>query len=124
MPEHLKQEILTEHHDAPFAGHFGAKKMAQQISKYFFWNGLKADVYKKCVSCASVKGQGKKKRPPLVSIPVGGLFDCIGMDIVELDKTKDGNRYTLVFQDYLSKWPEVYALPDHKAETVAKCLLD
>ena len=125
--EHLKQEILSEHHDFPFAGHFGAKKMAQQISQYFFWNGLKADVYKKCascISCASVKGQGKKGKPPLVSIPVGSAFDCIGMDIVELDKTRDGNRYALVFQDYLSKWPEVYALPDHKAETVAKCLLD
>ena len=27
-------------------------------------------------------------------------------------------------QDYLTKWPEVYALPDRKAETVARCLLD
>ena len=46
------------------------------------------------------------------------------MDFVELDKTTDGNKYALVFQDYLSKWPEVYALPDRKAETVARCLLD
>ena len=127
VPEHLKQEILSEHHDLPFAGHFGAKKMAQRISQYFFWQGLKADVYKKCASCipcANVKGQEKKGKPPLVSIPVGGAFDCIGMDIVELDKTRDGNRYALVFQGYLSKWPEVYALPDHKAETMAGCLLD
>ena len=43
---------------------------------------------------------------------------------MELDKTKKGNKYALVFQDYLSKWPEVYALPDRRAETVAKCLLD
>lgn len=43
---------------------------------------------------------------------------------MELDCSGDGNRYALVFQDYLSKWPEVYALPDRKAETVAKCLLD
>ena len=27
-------------------------------------------------------------------------------------------------QDYLTKWPEVYALPDRKAETVARCLQD
>ena len=127
VPEHLKQEILDEHHDSPFAGHFAAKKMAQRISQYFFWNGLKADVYKKCASCipcASVKGHGQKGKPPLVSIPVGGAFDYIGMDFVELDKTKDGKKYALVFQDYLSKWPEVYALPDHKAEIVARCLLD
>ena len=127
VPEHLKQEILDDHHDSPFAGHFAAKKMARRISQYFFWRVFKADVYKKCASCipcASVKGQGQKGKPPLVSIPVGGAFDCISMDFVELDKTKDGNKYALVFQDYLSKWPEVYALPDRKAETVARCLLD
>ena len=55
---------------------------------------------------------------------MGGAFDCIGMDFMELDRSGDGNKYALVFQDYLSKWPEVYALPDRKAETVAKCLLD
>ena len=29
-----------------------------------------------------------------------------------------------MFQDYLSKWPEVYALADRKATTVARCLMD
>ena len=59
----------------------------------------------------------------MVSIPVGDAFECVGMDIIELECSKDGNRYALVFQDYLSKWPEVYAVTDRKAETVAKCLL-
>ena len=34
------------------------------------------------------------------------------------------NRFALVFQDYLSKWPEVYAVVDRTAQTVAKCLAD
>ena len=38
--------------------------------------------------------------------------------------SKAGNKYALVLQDYLTKWPEVYAVPNRKAETVAKCLLD
>ena len=127
VPTHLQQSILEEHHDSPFAGHFAAKKMSQRIRQYFYWNGLTSDVYKKCsscVSCASVQGQGGRGRPPLVSIPVSGPFDCVGMDFVELDISKQGNRYALVFQDYLSKWPEVYALADRKATTVAKCLMD
>ena len=41
-----------------------------------------------------------------------------------MDRSRDGNRYALVIQDYLTKWPEVYAVQDRKAETVAKCLLD
>ena len=73
--------------------------------------------------CASVKGQGNRGILPLVNIPVGGPFDCVGMDFVELDVSHDGNRYALVIQDYLTKWPEGYALSNRKAETVAKCLL-
>ena len=46
------------------------------------------------------------------------------MDFVELDVSKSGNRYVFVFQDYLSKWPEVYALSNRQAETVVKCLQD
>ena len=38
--------------------------------------------------------------------------------------SNDNNRYALVFQDYLSKWPEVYAVADRTAPTVAKCLAD
>ena len=74
--------------------------------------------------CASVKGQENRGIWPLVNIPFGRSFDCIGMDFVELDVSHAGNRYALVIQDYLTKWPEVYALSNRKAETVAKCLLD
>ena len=107
--------------------HFQDTLRQGRISQYFYWKGLKSDVYKicsSCVVCASVRGQGNRGIPPLVSIPVGGPFDCIGMDFVELDVSQDGNRYALVIQDYLTKWPEVYALSNRKAETVAKCLLD
>jgi len=34
---------------------------------------------------------------------------------MELPLTKSGNRYTIVFQDFLSKWPFVFAGPDQKA---------
>ena len=69
VPVHLRQKILDEHHDLPFSGHFAAKKMSQKLSQYFFWKGLKSDIYKKCsscVTCASVRGQGNHGRPPLV----------------------------------------------------------
>ena len=46
------------------------------------------------------------------------------MDFKEMDESYDKNRFALVFQDYLSKWPEVYAVVDRNAQTVAKCLAD
>ena len=34
------------------------------------------------------------------------------MDFKEMDVSEDGKRYVLVFQDYLTKWPEVFAEQD------------
>ena len=41
-----------------------------------------------------------------------------------MDDSFDKNCYALVFQDYLTKWSEVYAVADQTAATVAKCLAD
>ena len=84
-------------------------------------------VYKKCESCltcATVKGQERKQKPALHSIPVGESFACIGMDFKEMDKSFDDNHYALVFQDYLNKWVEVYPVADRTSSTVARCLTD
>jgi len=37
------------------------------------------------------------------SIPDGEPFECVGMDFKEMDISSKGNRYALVFQDYLTK---------------------
>ena len=127
VPKHLREKVMEEHHSSPFSGHFAAKQMTKRVSQYFFWVGMRGDIHKKCMSCiecASVQGQSNPGRPPLKSIEVGGIFECIGMDFLEMDTAKSGNKYALVFQDYLSKWPEVYPVKDRKAETVAHCLLD
>ncbi len=36
---------------------------------------------------------------------------------------ENGNRFILMMINYFSKWAEVYALPNHKAETVADCIV-
>ena len=38
---------------------------------------------------------------------------------MELPTTEQGNRYVLVFQDFLTKWPMVYPLPDKKSLRIA-----
>ena len=127
VPTHLQEAVLDEAHDPIYAGHFSAKKLIQKLGLMYHWPGMRGDAYKKsaaCVTCASTQGQGRCIKLPLHSIPVGGPFHCIGMDFREMDQSKRGNCYALVFQDYLSKWPEVYAVSDCKATTVAQCLAD
>jgi hypothetical protein len=41
-----------------------------------------------------------------------------------LPKSTAGNLHLLVFVDYLTKWPEVFAVPDTKAATIAKIFVE
>ena len=85
------------------------------------------DIYvyvKNCPECTVVCGGGKVQRPPLCPIPVTRPFQILGMDIMALPKTTKGNQYALVFQDFLTKWPSVFALPDQQTDRIVKILAE
>jgi hypothetical protein len=65
---------------------------------------------------------GKPVRPGFTPILVGGPFDMMGVDVLQLPKNKRGNKYAIILTDYLTKWPEVYATEDQTAPTIAKLL--
>ena len=46
------------------------------------------------------------------------------MDIMDLPKTNSGNCHVLVFQDYLTKWPLVFPMPDQKSIRIAQILAE
>lgn len=48
----------------------------------------------------------------------------MGVDLMELPLTQQGNRCVIVFQDFLIKWPMVYALPDQKSWRIARLLAE
>ena len=60
------------------------------------------------------KGLGRAVTP----IPVGGPFHRIGVDVLQLPVTESGNKYVVVFCDYLTKWVEAFAV-SQSAETIA-----
>ena len=60
VPEKLKQEVLSENHEAVFAGHFSSKRIFDKLSQYYYWQGMRGDIQKvceTCVVCASPQGQ-------------------------------------------------------------------
>jgi len=61
---------------------------------------------------------------PLTPIPVARPFDRMGIDIVQLPRSSKGNQYAVVFMDYLTKWPEVFAVHDQTAATIARLLVE
>ena len=64
-----------------------------------------------CITCAS-RHIGQREKPPLTPIPVAGPFDKVGVDILQLPKSFEGKQYATVSVDYLTKWPEVFAVKD------------
>ena len=63
-------------------------------------------------------------RLPLTPVPVSGAFDHVGVDVLQLPRTRKGNRYAVLFVDYLTKWPEVFAVPNQMSATIAQLLVE
>ncbi len=67
----------------------------------------------------------RQQRTSLQQEIYGVPFDRVPFDVMcPLPTTVNGNRFILTMIDYSSKWAEAYALPNHKAETVAECIVN
>ena len=129
VPQSLKYQILTTHHDPPFAGHLGIKRTISRISRDFFWAGLAKDVdryCKNCRLCAQFKPDLKKKPALLQSLPkVTEKCETIGLDIVgPCGMTARGNKYIVTMIDHCSRWVEAIPVPNIETETVAKAFVE
>ena len=112
--------------DTAHGGHLRDAKIHGQLSRHYWWPKMRSDIRawcKACITCAS-RRVGRRERPPLTPIPVGGPFDRIGVDVIQYPTSHDGNQYAVVFVDYLTKWPEVFAIPDQTALTIARALVE
>ena len=77
-----------------------------------------------CLACATRRGTGRASHPPLQPIPVGRPFHTVGVDILKLPQTYEGNQYVVVFLDYLTKWVNTFPSATQCAETVARLLVE
>ena len=127
VPKSMRVALMTEAHAGRFAGHFSPRAVYSTLAKRYWWDGMYRDVHSHCHSClicATYQGTGRRTKQPLMSIPVGGAFHRVGVDIMELPLTTNGNRYVITFIDYLTKWVESFASADQTSETIAKLLVD
>ena len=124
---HLTQQIMTEYHSSIRSGHFSGARLCNTLCKCWYWEGMYTDCLnhaKSCPQCAVAKGTGRRILPSLKPIPVSQVFQIVAVNIMELPKTQRGNKYVVVFQDFLSKWPMVFPVADQKAITLVKLLVE
>ncbi|XP_058008227.1 uncharacterized protein LOC131182889 [Hevea brasiliensis] len=73
----LKQVILKEAHDSPFAIHLGGTNMYRAIKEHYWWMAMKKDIIEyvaKCLTCQQVKLEHHVptgvRSDPLLILPV------------------------------------------------------
>ena len=65
------------------------------------------------------------RKSPLLPLSVEGAFDRLAVDVMgPFPPSNAGNRYIVVFSDYLTKWVEAFAIKSQDAATIARLLLD
>ena len=126
VPKRLREDLIKQFHSGPFAGHFAGPRIYGALAPMFWWEGMYSDVVnhcRKCPQCITVAGGQRIRKPPLQPIPVQRPFQLIGVDVMDLPVTDSGNKHVLVFQDFLSKWPLVFPIPDQKSWRIVDILV-
>ncbi len=127
IPREKWSEILSLLHNSKFAGHPGMSCMKLTEGSRFYWPRMKQDIedwIKCCKSCTMAKRGPGRPRHPLQQELSRAPFDHVAFDVIgPLPTTDNGNIFILMMIDYYSKWAEAYALPNHKAETGANCIV-
>ena len=126
LPKANRHKIFEDAHGGVFGGHLREAKIHGQLAKHYWWPRMRADIQQWCRACTvcASRNVGQVTRPLLTPIPVNGPFDRVGVDVLKLPKSDQGNQYAVVFVDYLTKWPEVFAVPDQTSLTIARLLVE
>jgi transposase InsO family protein len=124
LPRLLVLGVLSLLHDQH--GHLGTDKTYDLIRQRYFWHGCYRDVcnyIKKCLTCC-------QRRPRATRVPMQSMdIPDRPMEVVSIDlqgpfpESAKGNRYIATIVCQMSGWPEAFAIPDKRADTVANVLL-
>ncbi|CAI7808039.1 unnamed protein product [Closterium sp. NIES-53] len=104
----LRQILLEEFHDVPYAGHFGSNKTFVGIAKYHYWPRMAADVQQfvtSCDTCQRMNSSKQKKKGLLQPLPVPEQpWQVVSLDFITgLPSTSRGHDSILVVIDKFSK---------------------
>ena len=73
LPDIIRTEIISRHHDDPLAGHFGVEKTRELVARKYYWPTLRVDIkvyVKGCDICIALKAVRHKPCEDLQLLPV------------------------------------------------------
>jgi hypothetical protein len=126
IPSTMITTVLKAAHDGPTGGHFGFDKTYDKARQQAWWNTMRQDIDEWCRSCDTCQKYNvtnKNTVAPMEPIQpqyAGQIWAC---DLATLIQTERGNKYMIVFTEYLTKWTVSIALPSTESNRVAQILI-
>jgi hypothetical protein len=106
--QELKNMILREMHNVPYAGHPGYQKTIVVVKHQYYWPGMKkevADFISKCLECQKVKVEHRHPASLLQPLPIPEWkWEVVTMDfITKIPRTNKQHDSIMVVVDKLTK---------------------
>ena len=129
VPASWRKMLTMKFHDSMYRGtHAGRDKTLANLGEAFYFPKMAEYValyVKTCHICQRVKDPKEKPWTPLGEIEANFPLDLISMDLWKPGvKSRGGNKYVLTLIDGFSKFVQTSAVPNKKAESIAKSLLN
>ncbi|CAB0040445.1 unnamed protein product [Trichogramma brassicae] len=113
VPAERRQRVLFDAHSLTSSGHLGAKKTYDRAACEYWWPGMWYDVEKFCSAC-EVCQRYKVPQTGSTGLMTRRVVDrpwvVVAADMMEFPRSKNQNKYLLVFQDLFTRWIEVVPL--------------
>ena len=124
LPTKETEKILKDYHTDKLAGHFGFEKSLDALHRSpYYVPRLRRRLSKflqSCDICEKTKPTTKTHKAPMKKCIAQRPMERVAIDVMgPLPETTTGNKFIVVVADYFTKWTEAYAVPNHKAETIA-----
>ena len=126
VPATERRKLFSEVHEGTYGAHQREAKTHFLLSRHYWWPSMRQDIRRWSEACSTCfeRRAGPKPHIPLTPIPVAGPWDRVGVDVLQLPRSNTGNRYLIVFVDYLTKWVEAFATPNQTSLTIARLLVE
>jgi hypothetical protein len=128
VPAAMTSYVLDIAHNGPLGGHQGVNRTIERVRQAYSWPGLYTEIRKyvtSCIECQKRKGRADPPAAPQLLFQATRPFQRISIDIIgPLSPNTQGNRVILTCIDNFTRWPEAIPLPDQRAHTVARALVE
>ena len=128
VPEKMRNQLISEAHNRPEAGHGGVDRTAERVQMAFWWPAIRYDCQefiKKCTICQTARTT-KAAPAELIPLPITTRpGERVHMDLFgDLRSSSGGNKFIVVITDSFSKWTEVVPIPNKSAEEVGRAYFE